>query len=118
MFNLILSPVLSAVRSWMANATYHAAQEGAREGLAKFAAQLSAQLELPAPAPERPLAIPMPSAAQVTDADDEPCPAEDVTKFEQLKELIAHGMSQREAARQLGIPESTARGWIRRAEGG
>lgn len=104
MWNVILSPVVNAVRSWMANQTYKAAQEGGRLGLERFAADFGRQFTLPGPAPE---AIPMPSAEQVTEALD-------ARLIDRAKELLGQGLSQREVARQLDVPESTLRGWLKR----
>lgn len=128
MFDLILKPVVSAVRSWMASQVYAAAQDGAKEGLRRFAADLSQGLDaLPAPGPNGlpadpgPKPLPMPTAARVTEeaegVDDAPCPAVNVPLYERLRELVRGGLSQREAARQLGIPESTARGWLKKDVG-
>ena len=129
MFETIVNPVIKAVKSWMSRQVYQAAQDGAREGLARFAAQLAAAAELPIEE-ARPLAVPMPAVARVTaeapgvsgdtpEPDGEqPCPALDVGKYERLKELVDGGLSQREAARQLGVPESTARSWLKRERQG
>lgn len=122
MFERILAPVINAVRVWMADRVYKAAKEGTLNGLQRFAEDAAQQFEaLPAPAAEPLQALPMPSAAQTT---AEPptvaqavndSPAEDVGKFERAKELKLQGLSNREIARQTGVPESTQRGWWKRA---
>ena len=117
MFDVILSPIVAAVRTWMADRVYKAARDGATAGLTRFAHDFGRQFtdaELPPPEAQPVAALPMPSAAQTTSPDDTPSPALDVPLYERAKALIEGGLSQRQAAQQLGIPESTLRGWLKR----
>lgn len=109
MFSVILRPIITAIRTHMSEAAYNAAREGAIAGLQRFAGEFGAEVEALAHAEARPVALPvMASANQTTD----PAASDDIV--EQARRLIASGVSQREAARQLGVPESTLRSKLNR----
>lgn len=104
MFEVILRPITNAIQSYMDNAAYQAAKSGALNGLRRFQTDVSDAVEALAHAEARPVALPvMASANQTTEATA----SDDIV--EKARQLIASGVSQREAARQLGVPESTLR---------
>lgn len=110
MFEVVLSPIVNAVKAWMSERTYQAARQGAADGLRRFASEFQEFAQGVEALPEaRPQAVPltMAAAAQVT-----PAPAE-VEMVAKAKELIASGMSQRAAAEQVGMAESTLRGKLK-----
>ena len=46
MFELIIAPIVQAIKVWTKERVYRAAQEGAREGLAQFTAEFAAEFAL------------------------------------------------------------------------
>jgi DNA-binding NarL/FixJ family response regulator len=125
MFNLeaLLTPLTRYVRDTVRQGLHRAFQQGAKD----FTDDLSALVrERPVAdhaamtrllllgSDAEPVAVAMPSAARVTEADESPAEAVSADVADRARELMASGCSQREAARQLGIAESTLRGIMKR----
>ena len=115
MFEMILSPIIQAVKVWMSDKTYQAAKTGAAEGLRRFVAEVGDFAEgMEALPMSKPAAIPltMPSAAQETEAPAVPANRED--KIATAQQMSQEGQSQRDIAAALGVAQSTVNGWLNR----
>lgn len=110
MFEIVLSPIINAVKSWMSEKTYMAAKEGASLGLKRFADEFrdfAEGIEALPVASVKQLAT-QPSAAQMTTAPDDRS-----EKVELARRLSAEGKSQRAIADELGVAQSTVNGWLK-----
>lgn len=129
MFNLetLLAPLFRYVRNATRQGLHQAFQAGAKDFTDDLAglvqerqvtdhASLTRQLLLGTVTTDDAPVMAMPSAAQVTEADEPAtvCPPDRLEAFQLAKRLMASGKSQRAAAEAAGIPDATLRGWLKK----
>lgn len=118
MFEVILRPV-AAFKTWVAAQFTAAATEGAEAGIARWADSFSARLAAaPGSAPPQLAADAAPQLAPPADLDAEPVKMTAKLLDLAIAMIEKQGISQREAARRIKVPEATLRNWLLKREAG